>query len=85
VKVSVCVAVASSRLISGVISGMAAMKLAVRFLLVSGFGTGGSGFGGRVRDKATRTAMVAPPVMRMGVSVWFSIGDSFLGKPKPRD
>jgi hypothetical protein len=71
VNTSVWVAVASSRLVSGVISGMAATKLAVMLSEVNFRGevsiTGScSGFDRPVSEKAIRAAMAAPPVMRMG-------------------
>jgi hypothetical protein len=77
VKVSVWVAVASSRFSSEVSSGMAAMKCEVMFWLVN-FGNeggivGGDDLVGVGRDRAMMAARAAPPVMTMGARVWFSI------------
>jgi hypothetical protein len=82
VNTSVWVAVASSRLISGVSSGMAATKLAVILSVVSLWGEGStcgseSVFVRVISDKATMAAMAAPPVMRMGSMGGWSIRDSF--------
>ena len=77
-KVSVWVAVASSRLISGVISGMAAMKWVVMFSPVNLAG-GGLLAGRLMRDNAMMAARVTPPVMMIGVNGWSWIKNSFLG------
>jgi hypothetical protein len=68
VNVSVWVAVASSRLISGVISGMAATKRVVMFSRLNLVTVGERlGFGWFVRDQAMMAAMAALPVMMIGV------------------
>ena len=66
-KVSLKVAVASSRLSSCVSSGMAEMNRSVRFSAVNDVtGVGGAGLG-PVGRRSSRAVRVAPPVMRMGV------------------
>jgi len=82
-KVSVNVAVASSRLSSRVSSGMAEMNRSVRFSWVKGWrGAGGKGFLLLCRSSSS-AVRVAPPVMRIGVRCVFSIGHSFQGSKSP--
>ena len=66
-NVSWNVAVASSRLSSRVISGMADTKRSVRFSSVKGWGMGGADFGWLGLARSSNAVRVAPPVMRMGV------------------
>jgi len=79
-NVSWKVAVASSRLSSPVSSGIADTNRSVRFSWLKGRGgAGGTGFA-LACLRSSRAVSVAPPVMRMGVRCWFSIGRSFQGE-----
>jgi len=68
VKVSLNVAVASSRLSSCVSSGMAVMNRSVRFSSVKDETVDGGAGRWPVGRRSSRAVRVAPPVMRIGVS-----------------
>jgi len=78
VNVSLKTAVASSRLSSWVSSGMAETNRSVRFSAVKVVVAGETGAGCDLFWRRRRRAVrVAPPVMRIGVRLWLSIGNSF--------
>jgi len=76
VNVSLKTAVASSRLSSWVSSGMAETNRSVRFSAVKVAVAGGADVVCVCRS-SSRAVRVAPPVMRIGVRLWLSIGNSF--------